>query len=98
MEEGAKLKAPAALHSEANQNDKLFVANDDIIVSSRTTTKHSALPSEDNLKKNARVCIKQANSLVPVDGPQWEKLDYKMIISDYVYGGNRCLTFGESIQ
>ena len=40
LEEGANLKAPAdgvaALHPEANRNDKLFVANDDIIMSSRT--------------------------------------------------------------
>jgi hypothetical protein len=78
---------------------------EDSIVSPRTGKKR-ALGSDDKIETNPTPRPIRARRSIPREPalpqeskePQWTKLDHKMIISDYVYGGNASLPFGETIQ
>ncbi|KAI2499514.1 hypothetical protein MHU86_14980 [Fragilaria crotonensis] len=90
---------------KGSRNAKAPKDCEDSLVSPRTG-KNRALFSDGKLKTNptprailARRSIPRRPALSQESkGPKWTKLDHKMIISDYVYGGNASLPFGDSIQ
>ena len=62
---------------------------------SKESRKRKLPPAEPVIQAGWSTLWKTEASQVP-SGPQWEELDHKMIVSDYVYGGNESLPFGDS--